>query len=115
MIMTGKFLVFFGLFCLSAAECFAIQIEALDTTRTWLLAGVDFTGNEKFGRSELAAPLLTQPRPWYRFWSSLPVFDSLTFREDLERLRRLYEAHGFYQECPRSASTTWRSIRSELA
>jgi outer membrane protein insertion porin family len=94
--MTGKFLVFFGLFCLSAAECFAVQIEALDTTRTWLLAGVDFAGNEKFGRSELAAPLLTQPRPWYRFWSSLPVFDSLTFREDLERLRRLYEAHGFY-------------------
>lgn len=41
--------------------------------------------------------MVTEERPWYRFWSERPVFDPVTFRTDLERLRRNYEANGYYE------------------
>ena len=79
-----------------ASETLAARIEDLDLTRTWQLRELDVTGNDKLKGSDLTGALLTQPRPWYRFWSAYPVFDPVTFRADLERLRRLYESHGYY-------------------
>src|SRR5512132_867060 len=77
-------------------ESWAVRIEDLEAGRIWRLRAVAIAGNEKLASSELEKALLTQTRPWYRFWSERPVFDPVTFREDLERLRRLYEAHGLY-------------------
>lgn len=74
----------------------AVQLEDLDPTRQWRVGAVEITGNQKLSGSEVEKALLTRPRPWFRFWSERPVFDPVTFREDLERLRRLYEANGFY-------------------
>jgi outer membrane protein insertion porin family len=41
--------------------------------------------------------MLTKVRPSYLFWQADPIFDPVTFREDLERLRRFYEARGYYR------------------
>ena len=40
--------------------------------------------------------MVTKERPWYRFWQERPAFDPVTFTTDLERLRRFYEAEGYY-------------------
>jgi outer membrane protein insertion porin family len=80
----------------SASELFAVRIEDLDLTRSWRLRELDITGDDKLKRSDVTAALLTQTRPWYRFWADYPVFDAVSFRADLERVRRLYESRGFY-------------------
>ena len=80
-----------------ASEVLAVRIEDLDLTRSWRLRAIEIEGNEQLKRSDLTGALLSQQRPWYRFWAAYPPFDALTFRADLERLRRLYESRGFYK------------------
>src|SRR4051812_34538495 len=90
-------LLFLTVCCLGLVpESWAVRIEDLEPGRAWRLRQVVIQGNEKLATGELEAALLTQARPWYRFWSERPLFDPVTFREDLERLRRLYETRGFY-------------------
>ena len=60
------------------------------------MEGIEFSGNEKFSQDELRAAIVTQQRPWYRFWEDRPVLDPVTFGTDLERLQRFYESHGYY-------------------
>ena len=77
----------------------AVQLEALDTTREWRLRGVRFEGNAALTDSDLEKAMVTKARPWYqgwRFWRPLPLFDPLTFRADLDRLRQLYRNRGYY-------------------
>jgi outer membrane protein assembly complex protein YaeT len=73
-----------------------VLIDGLDTTRQWKVARIEFSGNEKFPDDSLHAVILTKERPWYRFWEDRPLFDPVTFTTDLERLRRFYEAEGYY-------------------
>jgi outer membrane protein assembly complex protein YaeT len=80
-----------------AGPALAIQIEELDAAQQWRVKNIEISGNTKFSYSELLAELLTKARPWYLFWEEPSIFDPLTFREDLERLRRFYEARGYYQ------------------
>jgi outer membrane protein assembly complex protein YaeT len=74
----------------------AILVDALDPNRQWRLEKIEFSGNEKFSGDELSATIVTQERPWYRFWDERPLFDPVTFTTDLERLRRFYESRGYY-------------------
>ncbi len=74
----------------------AILIDALDPARQWRVEQIEFSGNKKFSADELGAAIVTTTRPWYRFWEERPVFDPITFDTDLERLRRFYEARGYY-------------------
>jgi len=87
---------FFSVFFFCAAEIFAVQVKDLDLNRPWRLRAIEFAGHEKLSARELADAMLTQTRPWYQFWGERPLFDPVTFGEDLERLRRLYESRGFY-------------------
>ena len=88
----------FILACLTCApQVFAVPLEDLSGDREWRLRALELAGDVKLPRSDIVDALLTQPRPWYRFWSEPPIFDPVTFREDLERVRRLYESRGFYQ------------------
>ena len=80
-----------------AGPALAIQIDELDAAQQWRLRKIEISGNTKFSDSELLAELLTKARPWYLFWENENIFDPITFREDLERLRRFYEARGYYQ------------------
>ena len=78
-------------------SAFAVLLDALDPTRQWRVEKIEFSGNEIFSEDELSDVIVTQERPWYRFWDDRPVFDPVTFRTDFERLRRFYEANGYYE------------------
>ena len=74
----------------------AAQLDNLDAARVWRVQAVEISGTARVPGNVVKSALITQPRPWYRFWEQRPQFDSITFREDLERLKRLYESRGFY-------------------
>ena len=82
---------------LFARPVLGIQVEELDPARQWRVEKIEISGNTKFSDSEILKELLTQVRPWYLFWEAENAFDPITFREDLERIRRFYEARGYYQ------------------
>ena len=75
----------------------AVLLDALDPTRQWRVEQIEFSGNELFSEDALSDVIVTRERLWYRFWDERPVFDPVTFRTDLERLRRFYEANGYYE------------------
>ncbi len=82
---------------LCARPVLGIQLEELDAARQWRVRKIEISGNTKFSDSEILGELLTKVQPWYSFWEKENVFDPITFREDLERIRRFYEARGYYR------------------
>jgi len=84
---------------LGSRVALAVQLEALETGREWRLRALVFRGNRALGTGELRRALVTSERPWYqrwRIWRPAPDFDPVSFRADLERLRRLYRTRGYY-------------------
>src|SRR2546427_803097 len=84
---------------LGSRAALAVQLEALEVGREWRLGALAFRGNHALGTGELRRALVTAERPWYqrwRVWRAAPEFDPVTFRADLERLRRLYRSRGYY-------------------
>ena len=79
-----------------ARPVLGIQLEELDPARQWRVEKIEISGNTKFSDTEILRELLTKVRPWYLFWEAESSFDPITFREDLERVRRFYEARGYY-------------------
>jgi outer membrane protein assembly factor BamA len=75
----------------------AIGVEELDPTREWRVEKIEISGNQRFPDSQLIAEMVTQARPWYRFWEERPLFDPVTFATDLDRLRRFYQSEGYYK------------------
>jgi outer membrane protein assembly factor BamA len=82
--------------CVLTDSASAILLDALDTSREWRVDRIEFSGNKILTDDELSEAIATKTRPWYRFWEDRPVFDPVTFGNDLERLRRLYESRGYY-------------------
>jgi len=80
-----------------AGPGFAIEVDELDAGWEWRVRKIEISGNTKFSANELLREMLTQVRPSYLFWETDNIFDPVTFREDLERLRRFYEARGYYR------------------
>ncbi len=74
-----------------------VPLEDLDPARTWRVLAIEIVGNRIFSDRELRQEMLTEVRPWYRPWGEHPVFDPVTFREDLRRVARFYEARGYYE------------------
>ena len=74
----------------------AVLLDALDPAKQWKIARIEFSGNEKFSDDPLRDAMATKERPWYRFWEHRPLFEPVTFKTDLERLRRFYESEGYY-------------------
>jgi outer membrane protein assembly complex protein YaeT len=75
---------------------YAVPLAELDDTKEWRIEDLAITGNAVITEEELRNEILTKDRPWYQIWSARPVFDPVTFESDLGRLRRLYEARGYY-------------------
>jgi outer membrane protein insertion porin family len=75
---------------------YAIPLDALDQSKEWRVEKINLSGQKLFTEDELRTELLTKDRPWYRFWGERPTFDPVTLENDLERLRRYYEARGYY-------------------
>ena len=76
---------------------FALSLEQLDPEREWRVESIGLSGNKKFDTKTLLAELQTTARPWYMPWKKRPLFDSVTFETDLERVRQYYETQGYYQ------------------
>jgi outer membrane protein insertion porin family len=74
-----------------------VPVDDLEAGREWRVEQIEIAGNTKFSDNQLLNELLTKVRPWYLFWQDATIFDPVTFREDLERLRRFYEARGYYE------------------
>lgn len=74
----------------------AVQLDALDLGGDWQLRKLRFVGNHAIPASTLRAAIVTKARPWFALWRRWPTFDPITFRTDLERLRRLYQSRGYY-------------------
>jgi outer membrane protein assembly complex protein YaeT len=89
-------LLLVGLLASAGAAC-AVLLESLDPARQWRVEKIEFSGNEVFSDNQLGDFILTKERPWLQFWGERPVFDPVTFRADLERLHRYYEANGYYE------------------
>ncbi|HYY04968.1 MAG TPA: BamA/TamA family outer membrane protein [Candidatus Limnocylindria bacterium] len=84
---------------LGSRAALAVQLEALEAGREWRLRALVFRGNHALRTGELRRALVTAERPWYqrwRVWRPAPDFDPVTFRADLERLRRFYRSRGYY-------------------
>ena len=89
-------LLFLAGFSSFPQNALAVLVDTLDPTRQWKVARIEFSGNQKFPDETLRAALVTKERPWYRFWEERPPLEPVTFTTDLERLRRFYEAEGYY-------------------
>lgn len=81
---------------LAARTATAVQLDALDLTVDWRLRALDFHGADAVSARELRKALVTKTRPWFAVWREWPPFDPVAFRTDLERIRRAYEARGYY-------------------
>jgi outer membrane protein assembly complex protein YaeT len=96
-IRNSLFFCFPVIWIVFAIPSFAIQVDELDAGREWRIRNIEISGNRQFSAGELLGEMLTKVRPSYLFWESDNIFDPVTFREDLERLRRFYEARGYYR------------------
>jgi outer membrane protein assembly complex protein YaeT len=86
--------LFFTTLCGAA---WALASEGLNPARTYHVNKIIFAGNHHFSDAQLEAVMQTKTRPFYQFWKARPVFDSETFKADLERLKRLYQQDGYYR------------------
>lgn len=74
----------------------AVSLAQLDYSKEWRVDKIVISGNQLISETEVRDEILTKQRPWYQLWTARPVFDPVTFENDLERLRRYYEARGYY-------------------
>jgi outer membrane protein assembly complex protein YaeT len=81
---------------LSFTRAFAATMEDLQNGKDYLVGQIVFSGNKKFSDDELLKQMRTKLRPFYMVWKKQPKFDRDVFEKDLERLRRFYQAHGYY-------------------
>ena len=75
----------------------ASTVEDLRETETYYLRAVSFSGNHVLSDTELIAQSSLKPRPAYQIWRKRAYFDPDVLATDLKRIRRLYEAHGYYR------------------
>lgn len=95
-----------GLVLTAAAICATIQIAAtsafglttadLVPSRRYGVKTIDVSGQHALSKDEILSILATKVRPSYEVWEPLPDFDPQTFTDDLGRIKRLYQAHGYY-------------------
>jgi translocation and assembly module TamA len=85
-----------GVLLLASFRAFALTTADLDPSRHYKLEKNEISGPHAFPRETLLSAMKTTERPWYQIWKPLPEFDPQRFNDDVARLKRFYEAHGFY-------------------
>ena len=78
----------------------AVPPEAVEPGRERQVRSITIRGNEFLSRKQLREAMLTKQRPWWmvwQIWRPRPAFDPAVFRDDVDRLRRVYRNAGFYQ------------------
>lgn len=85
-----------GLLILCLSSVWAARLEELDPGQSFELETVEIEGNQSIAEGALLDAMISRARPFYAFWSPRARFDPVVFEADLERLKRLYEAQGYY-------------------
>jgi outer membrane protein insertion porin family len=75
----------------------AVQLDELDLAPRWRLRALKIEGNEHVDDKTLHAAMVTKPRVWFALWRKHPEFDPVAFRVDLERVKRVYQNHGYFE------------------
>jgi outer membrane protein insertion porin family len=88
-------LAILSLLLLVRAPAFGTTVADL-TARHYTTASITVSGQHHLSRSEVLSVMTTKERPVYQIWKPLPDFDPRTFSDDLTRIKRLYEARGYY-------------------
>ncbi|MFH0351572.1 MAG: POTRA domain-containing protein [Chromatiales bacterium] len=91
-----RFSLILGLGIAWSAGVQGVSVSDIDDRRAWRVNEIAFSGNEVFSDGTLYEQMLAQQRPWYSPWRAYPRFDPVTFKTDLERVARYYEAQGYY-------------------
>jgi outer membrane protein assembly complex protein YaeT len=86
----------FAVFWCAEISAEAAKIEELSHGQTYNVEKIIFVGNHHFSDRDLRQQLSTKVRPVYLVWKERPAFDPDVLRADLERLRRFYQANGYY-------------------
>ena len=81
---------------LCPTRLFAVTVDSLDPAKTYHVSKISISENSAFSDSELLAEIRTKQPPPYLFWEKPPPFDPEVFSTDLKRLRKFYQAHGYY-------------------
>ena len=74
-------------------------IEAVEPGREWQVGTITIRGNTVVKTSDITDAMLTKARPWYmswQFWKKRPAFDPVAFKDDVERVARVYRNTGYY-------------------
>jgi outer membrane protein insertion porin family/translocation and assembly module TamA len=87
------------------AWALALEVEELDAEHPWVLGSLSVEGTHAVDRGEVLAVLITRPRPWWAPWRSLPDFDPIAFRQDVERVQAFYRRRGHYQAVVHATAT----------
>ncbi|MBV8136183.1 MAG: BamA/TamA family outer membrane protein [Deltaproteobacteria bacterium] len=90
-------LAVFFLAVLHCASSRASKVEDLLDNEVYYLRALSFSGNHALSDTELTAQFSVKPRPFYQLWKKRPAFDPDALSSDLKRVRRLYEARGYYK------------------
>jgi outer membrane protein insertion porin family len=85
-----------GVILLANFRAFALTTADLDPSRHYKLEKIEISGAHAFPRDTLLSAMKTTERPWYQIWKPLTEFDPQRFNDDVARLKRFYEARGFY-------------------
>jgi len=75
----------------------AVQLDELDLAPRWRLRALRIEGNEHVEAKTLRDAMVTKPRPWFALWRKFPEFDPVAFGVDLERIKRVYQNHGYFE------------------
>src|SRR5580700_7496719 len=81
---------------IASVRAFGFTTADLDPSRHYKLERIDLSGEHAFSRQAVVSVMTTKERPWYQVWKPLPDFDTPAFIDDLARLKRFYEVHGYY-------------------
>src|SRR5258708_1797092 len=85
-----------SIFLIGSTRAFWLSIADLDSSHRYKLEKIDLSGEHAFPRDVVVSVMTTKERPRYQVWKPLPDFDTQAFTEDLDHIRRFYEAHGYY-------------------
>lgn len=81
---------------LGSHRAHAVQVEALDPRRDWVVGSLSIEGADAVSEKDLEAAMQTRPRRWFALWRPRPPFDPSTFETDLENLRATFRSRGYY-------------------
>jgi outer membrane protein assembly complex protein YaeT len=74
----------------------AVTVEDVPEDVAWRVASIEIDGNEAVSASDIEKAMTLKERSWWALWRKRPEFDATALGADLDRIKRVYETHGYY-------------------